>query len=212
MKKYFFILFCFLIFAESNAKKKQVVFLQPDTSLNIDCFSDTMFDKNKIDIVVQDYIEKTKKEYGSLLDATSFKLLEAVIWNNFVYSNCVEKTVAEMKITAIVEEIRSVRCEAVLVFLSRFGFKPSFSINKKVLYSTAEVLSFFEGTDDSFLSMKNSIRYTHIEALLLVAKTLNKAGACLLIKEIEDFLKSSALPPETFQREIADLKATTKCD
>jgi hypothetical protein len=211
MKKLLFILVLFTAFVTGKAQDKPIVFLSPDASFYIDC-SDTSFDKNKTDSLIQSCIEMARTKYSSILSPTSFNLLEVAIWNNFTTSECVEESVVTAKIKAIANEVKSIPSEAVLAFLTRFGFTPAFAVDKSVLSTQEEVLSFFQNTTDEFLlSARNELLNTHVEILLLVAKTLKKADACPLIKEAEDFSSKLAYP-EAFEKDITDLKAATKCD
>jgi hypothetical protein len=216
MKKSFFVSIIFLVFAVCKAQDKPIVFLPPDNSFynilySIDC-SSGIIDKGKIDSVVKDYITTVKIKDSSTINPVSFRLLETLVWKNLTMQKCVEENIANAKIKAIAEEVKNIPSEAVLAFLTRFEFTPAFPIDKSILSTQEEILSFFKNATDEFLlSARNELLSTHVEVLLLVAKTLKKAEACPLIKEAEDFSKYLAFP-EAFQKDITDLKVAVKCN
>jgi hypothetical protein len=212
MKKTFIFFILFLVFTFCVAQEKlPIIFLSPDASFEVDC-SNTHKNKNQIEQRCKNYIQETKTKYSSVLHPISFRLLEAIVWKNLSVDNCVEQSVADAKIKNIADEIKNIPNEEVLIFLTRFGFEPSFAINENLLHTEEEVNTLLEGTTDEYLLMiKNSIPRMHAEALFLVAKSLAKneencQSVCDLIEKAKRFLFD-----EVIANEASELQTSCKC-
>jgi hypothetical protein len=205
MNKHLFILLLFALTFCTAQGKLPIIYLSPETLPDIDC--------SQKKIMAINYAKEIKKKYYSVFDATSFQLLDAIVWRHLANDGCVQETVADAKIKTIANKVKAIPNEDVLVFLTRFGLKPSFTVNETVLRTKEEIDTLLKDVKDEYLLMiKNSIPYMHADAQLMVARELAKntkecEQVCSLLKEAEIFFQYD----ETTMGEIDALKEMCKC-
>ena len=212
MKKTFIFFILFLVFTFCVAQEKlPIIFLSPDASFEVDC-SNTHKNKNQIEQRCKSYIQETKTKYSSALHPISFRLLEAIIWNNLSIDNCVERSVADAKIKSIADEIKNIPSEDVLIFLTRFGFESSFAVNENLLRTEEEINTLLKDATDEYLQrMKNNIPYMHAEAQFIVAKALAKNKEnCQFVCDLTEKAKRF-LFDEVIAKEMYELQSSCKC-
>jgi hypothetical protein len=203
MKQIFIYFACFVFFAFGVAQEKlPTVFLSPEISFDTNCSQE----------VAENYIKEIKSKYSSVFDAVSFQLLDAVVYHQFALNNCLQRDVADAKIKAIANKVKNKPNEDVLVFLTRFGFEPSFAVNEKLLRTEEAVNTLLEdATDEYLLMIRNGIPYIHADAQCIVAKALAKnkencQSVCNLIEQAKRFLVD-----EVIAKEMAELQASCNC-
>ena len=214
MKQTVFFSMLFFVSALCVAQDKMpILFLSPDASFKADCSTNNSSkNKSQVEQYCKNYVQEVKTKYSSILNPVSFRLLEAVLWKSLSFNRCIEQSVANAKIKAIADEVKSIPSEETLVFLSHFGFEPSFAVNEKLLRTEDEINKLLEGaTDEYLLMMKRSLPYIHAEASFLVAKSLakNKENCqlvCNLTEQTKQFFSDRVIT-----KEIMELQSSCKC-
>ena len=122
MKRLFIYFACFAFFALGVAQEKlPIMILSPEISFDTKCSQDA----------ADNYVKETKSKYASVFDPVSFQLLDAVVYHQLALSDCLQRNVADAKIKAVANKVKNKPNEDILVFLTRFGFEPSFAVNEK---------------------------------------------------------------------------------